>query len=74
MQYCVVLFLRNADLPLVTVFLLRFLIVCVLGIRSTGLPLSWGDACDSIRLTVWVTHDPSTGVRATTSLGGERAQ
>ena len=25
-------------------------------------------------LTIWVTHDPSTGVRATTSLRGERAQ
>ena len=25
-------------------------------------------------LTKWVTHDPSTGVRATTSLRGERAQ
>ena len=52
---------------------MRFLIVCVLRIRSTGLPLSWGDVCDSICLTVWVTHDPSTGVRATTSLRGERA-
>ena len=39
--------------------------------RSTG---AWGVACDSICLTGWVTHDPSTGVRATTSLGGERAQ
>ena len=47
--------------------------LCVLGIRSTGLPMSWGDAYDSICLTVWVTHDPSTAVRATTSLGGERA-
>ena len=27
----------------------------------------------STYLTVWVTHDPSTGVRATTSLRGERA-
>ena len=46
---------------------------CVLRLRSTVLPVSWGVVCDSIRLTGWVTHDPSTGVRATTSLGGERA-
>ena len=36
--------------------------------------MSWGDVCCSICLTRAVTHDPSTGVRATTSLGGERAQ
>ena len=47
--------------------------VCVLGSRSTVLPDAWGDVCGSICLTVWVTHDPSTGVRATTSLRGERA-
>ena len=47
--------------------------LCVLGIRSSVLPDAWGDVCDSICLTIWVTHDPSTGVRATTSLGGERA-
>ena len=35
--------------------------------------MSWEDACDSICLTRAVTHDPSTGVRATTSLRGERA-
>ena len=49
----------------------------MLGSRSTGLPLSWGDNPGSISysiyLTGWVTHDPSTAVRATTSLGGERA-
>ena len=45
----------------------------MLFLRSTGLPMSWGDVCCSICLTRWVTHDPSTGVRATTSLGGERA-
>ena len=52
-------------------------ILCVLGIRSTGLPSSWGDNPGSISysiyLTKWVTHDPSTAVRATTSLRGERA-
>ena len=37
------------------------------------LPISWGDGCCPICLTRWVTHDPSTGMRATTSLGGERA-
>ena len=47
--------------------------VCVLHLRRSVLPLSWGDVYDSISLTKWVTHDPSTGVRATTSLGGERA-
>ncbi len=50
------------------------IMLCVRHIRSTGLPMSWGDVCDSISLTGWVTHDPSTGVRATTSLRGERAQ
>ena len=55
-------------LILVTVSILRFLIVCVLFLRRSVLPESWGDACDSICLTVWVTHDPSTGVRATTVL------
>ena len=35
--------------------------------------MSWGDVCDSICLTGWVTHDPFTAVRATTSLRGERA-
>ena len=53
-------------------------ILCVLGTRSTVLPISWGDNPGSIPysiyLTKWVTHDPSTGVRATTSLRGERAQ
>ena len=48
--------------------------LCVRRLRSTGLPMSWGDVCDSICLTRAVTHDPSTGVRATTSLGGERVQ
>ena len=48
--------------------------LCVLFLRRSVLPVSWGDVCDSICLTVWVTHDPSTGVRATTSLRGERAQ
>ncbi|WP_276797328.1 hypothetical protein, partial [Ruminococcus champanellensis] len=33
-----------------------------------GLPDAWGVVCDSICLTVWVTHDPFTGVRATTVL------
>ena len=47
--------------------------LCVLHLRSTDLPMSWGDVCCSICLTGWVTHDPSTGVRATTSLRGERA-
>ena len=47
--------------------------VCVLHPRSTVLSDAWGDVCGSICLTVWVTHDPSTGVRATTSLRGERA-
>ena len=57
-------------------FTLSFMF-CVLHLRSTGLPLSWGDNPGSISysiyLTGWVTHDPSTAVRATTSLGGERA-
>ena len=35
--------------------------------------MSWGDVYYSTYLTKWVTHDPSTGVRATTSLRGERA-
>ena len=52
----------------------RFFILCVLRIRRSVLPMSWGDVCDSICLTVWVTHDPFTAVRATTSLGVERAQ
>ena len=47
--------------------------LCVLRLRRRGLPMSLGDVCDSICLTGRVTHDPSTGVRATTSLGGERA-
>lgn len=47
--------------------------LCVLHLRSRGLPLSWGNVCCSICLTKWVTHDPSTAVRATTSLRGERA-
>ena len=46
--------------------------LCVLGIRSTVLPEAWGDNPGSISystyLTGWVTHDPSTGVRATTVL------
>ena len=49
---------------------LRSFIICVLGTRRSVLPLSWGDVCCFICLTGWVTHDPSTGVRATTSLGG----
>ena len=48
--------------------------VCVLFLRRSVLPMSWGDVCCSICLTRAVTHDPSTGVRATTSLRGERAQ
>ena len=52
--------------------------LCVLGSRSTVLPVSWGDNPGSISysiyLTKWVTHNPSTAVRATTSLRGERAQ
>ena len=56
---------------------MRFFMLCVLGIRSRDLPLSWGDNPGSISysiyLTGWVTHDQSTAVRATTSLGGERA-
>ena len=35
--------------------------LCVLHLRSTDLPLSWGDVCCFICLTGWVTHDPSTG-------------
>ena len=35
---------------------------------------SLGSIPCSTYLTGWVTHDPSTGVRATTSLRGERAQ
>ena len=50
------------------------IMLCVRHIRNTGLPMSWGDVCCSICLTRAVTHDPSTGVRATTSLRGERAQ
>ena len=50
---------------------------CVLRLRSTVLPISWGDNPGSIPysiyLTKWVTHDPFTAVRATTSLRGERA-
>ena len=53
---------------------LRSLMVCVLFLRRSVLPMSWGDVCCSICLTRAVTHDPSTGVRATTSLRGERAQ
>ena len=51
--------------------------LCVLRLRSTVLPMSWGDNPGSIPysiyLTKWVTHDPFTAVRATTSLRGERA-
>ena len=47
--------------------------LCVLFLRSRGLPDAWGDVCCPICLTRWVTHDPSTAVRATTSLRGERA-
>ena len=39
----------------------------------TVLPMSWGDVCCSICLTRAVTHDPSTAVRATTSLRGRES-
>ena len=52
--------------------------LCVLFLRSTVPRSSWGDNPGSISysiyLTKWVTHNPSTAVRATTSLRGERAQ
>ena len=53
---------------------LRSLMVCVLFLRRSVFPMSWGDEYYSTHLTRWVTHDPFTGVRATTSLRGERAQ
>ena len=56
----------------------RSFMLWVLRLRRRGLPMSWGDNPGSISysiyLTKWVTHDPSTAVRATTSLRGERAQ
>ena len=39
---------RMTLLPFVTIFSGRFLILCVLQLRSTGLPESWGDNPGSI--------------------------
>ena len=37
-------------------------ILCVLFLHSTGLPDAWGDVYYSVYLTIWVMHDPLTGV------------
>ena len=73
-----VLHLRSTVLPLVTFFFYvvfdvlrapptQYRFTAVLGRQPRG-SISY-----STYLTGWVTHDPSTGVRATTSLRGERA-